>query len=53
MYYEGDEVTQDYKEAVKWYELAAEQEVVGAKHSLGIMYLNGLGVIQDKNKSFR
>ena len=50
MYYNGEAVTQDYKEAMKWYRLAAEQgteEAVRSQHNLGWMYDEGLGVIQD------
>ena len=31
-------VTQDFKEAVKWYRLGAEQGHVGAQYSLGLIY---------------
>ena len=50
MYYNAEAVTQDYKEAMKWYRLAAEQgteEAVRSQHNLGWMYDEGLGVIQD------
>ena len=38
MYDNGDGVPQDYKEAVKWYRLAAEQGDAAAQYNLGIMY---------------
>ena len=38
---------QDYKEAVKWYRLAAEQGGAGAHIVLGEMYFQGQGVPQD------
>ena len=47
MYDYGKGVTQDYKEAVKWYLLAAEQGSASAQYNLGVMYDNGEGVIQD------
>ena len=47
MYGNGQGVAQDYKEAVKWYRLAAEQGYVAAQTSLGMMYGNGQGVAQD------
>ena len=47
MYQTGKNVTQDYKEAVKWYRMAAEQGDAQAQNSLGVMYANGEGVIQD------
>ena len=47
MYQTGHGVPQDYKTAVKWYTLAAEQGNVSAHYNLGIMYNKGLGVPQD------
>jgi len=47
MYYRGDGVGQDYKAAVKWYKLAAEQGYDLAQFNLGLMYINGHGVAQD------
>ena len=43
----GQGVPQDYKTAVKWYRLAAEQGYVRAQYNLGLMYANGQGVPQD------
>ena len=40
-------VPQDYKEAVKWLILAAEQGLAQAQYNLGNMYTNGQGVPQD------
>ncbi len=52
LYYNGegtpqDRVTQDYREAIRWYRKAAEQGVAGSQFSLGLMYDNGLGVAPD------
>ena len=47
MYDDGTGVTQDYKEAVKWYKLAAEKGTPIAQYSLGMMYEEGKGVSQD------
>ena len=47
MYYNGKGVTQDYKEAVKWYTKAAEQGYAVAQSNLGYMYFNSEGVAQD------
>ncbi len=47
MYANGQGVIQDYKAAVKWYKLAAEQGVSSAQASMSWMYGNGRGVIQD------
>jgi TPR repeat protein len=40
-------VPQDYKTAVKWWKLAAEQGSASAQYNLGLMHFNGLGVPQD------
>ena len=42
MYRNGEGVPQDYKEAVKWYRLAAEQGDAIAQTNLGIMYEYGM-----------
>ena len=47
MYDNGEGVPQDYKEAVKWFRLSAEQRVAEAQTNLGFMYDNGYGVLQD------
>lgn len=36
-----------YTEAVKWYTLSAEQGFALAQRNLGVMYENGLGILQD------
>jgi TPR repeat protein len=47
MYEKGQGVSQNYKSAVKWYKLAAEQGHASAQYNLGGMYDTGRGVIQD------
>ena len=47
MYAGGKGVPQDYKTALKWYRLAAEQGNANAQISLGYMYAKGEGVLQD------
>ena len=42
MYYKGDGVPKDYKEAVKWYRNPAEQGSAGAQLDLGSIYKNKL-----------
>ena len=39
----GDGVPQDFEEALKWYQLAADQGVARAQFNLGVMYSNGEG----------
>ena len=47
MYADGEGVTKDYIEAVKWYRKAAEQGLAEAKYNLGLMYAKGNGVTKD------
>jgi TPR repeat protein len=47
MYENGQGVPQDYKTAVKWYSLAAEQGHGSAQSNLGSMYYKGDSVPQD------
>ena len=51
-YYKGEGVHQDYGEAVKWYQKAAEQGDSGSQYRLGVMYENGEGVAQDYVASY-
>ena len=53
MYYFGEGVTYDLKEAVRWYRLSAEQGDPGAQTSLGWMYYKGRGVTQDYKEAVR
>ncbi len=46
MYCKGQGVTQDFKEAVKWYRQSAEQGGADAQYALGGMYGNGQGVLK-------
>ena len=48
-----DGVPQDYKEAVKWYQLAAEQGDADAQYRLGISYKKGQGVLQDYKEAVK
>ena len=46
-YSRGQGVSQNDKEAIKWYRLSAEQGISGAQSNLGLMYEKGHGVTQD------
>ena len=48
MYNEGKGVTQDFKQAMKWYRLSAEQGYAMPQYNLGVMYDRGTGL---KNKA--
>src|SRR5690606_32739580 len=50
-FYEGNDVLQDYKLAVKWYTAAAEQGITEAQNYLGRLYRNGNGVLQDYKRA--
>jgi uncharacterized protein len=45
-----DEVAQDFDEAIRWYQLAADQDNPDAQFNLGLMYLKGQGVSQNHEK---
>jgi len=53
MYYKGKGVTQDYKQAVKWYRKAAEQGYASAQFNLAFMYDKGKGVTQDYKQAVK
>jgi len=47
MHRQGQGVVQDFKEAAKWYRLAAEQGSALAQYNLGVIYAKGRGVAQN------
>jgi putative methionine-R-sulfoxide reductase with GAF domain len=51
-YVTGEEVVQDYSEAVRWFSLAAEHGHVTAQSTLGAYYGIGRGVTQDFAKAY-
>ena len=51
-YATGEEVKQDYTEAVHWFTLAAEQGHILAQATLGAYYWAGRGVPQDLTKAY-
>lgn len=51
-YATGEDVPQDYAEALRWFTLAAEQGHVGAQATLGAYYWSGRGAPQDLNKAY-
>ena len=52
VYYNGQNVKQNYEQAVYWFKKAAEQNHANAQHNLGIMYYNGWGTTQDYEQAF-
>lgn len=53
VYYKGEGVTRDYKEAAKWFRQAAEQGHVQSQRILGNLYFAGRGVERDDEAAFR
>jgi len=47
MYRKGEGVEQDFKEAIKWYQKAADQGEANAQYSLGVIYGMSKGVEQN------
>ena len=47
-YHEGQGVTKDYVEAVKWFRKAAEQGLADAQYALGAQYRTGIGVSKNQ-----
>ena len=51
IYEEGTIVPQDYKKAFKWYMETAKNGDVDAMYKIGVYYLEGKGVKQNKEKA--
>ena len=51
MYYEGQGVARDLRQALKWFRRAADQENQFAQYNLGLMYDSGQGVAQDSKET--
>jgi TPR repeat protein len=51
-YATGEDVPQDYSEAVRWFSMAAEQGHIMAQATLGAYYWAGRGVPQDMEKAY-
>ena len=53
MYYKGEGVPKDYKEAVKWYRMSADQGNAMAQYHLYAMYDDGTGVSKDPKEAIK
>jgi len=53
LYAKGQGVPRDYREAAKWFRLAAEQGDPAAQSNLGIFYAKGQGVPQDDQQAVK
>lgn len=49
----GDDLPQDYGAARQWFEKAAAQQHGGAQYHLGLLYLDGQGVMRDDHKAWQ
>lgn len=52
IYYNGQNVKQNYEQAIYWLKKAAENGIVEAQHNLGVIYYNGWGTKQDYEQAF-
>ena len=53
LYYDGDDVKQDYNKAMGFYSKACEMGHTKGCYHLGILYYNGKGVKQDYKKAIK
>ena len=53
MYYLGEGVPEDHREAAKWFRKAAEQGDARAQTNLGVMYAKGEGVPEDYREAVK
>lgn len=51
-YATGEDVKQDYSEAVRWFSMAAEQGHIASQATLGAYYWAGRGVSEDLSKAY-
>ena len=49
----GEGVPEDYREAMKWFRKAAEQEHASAQFNMGVMYHDGEGVPEDYREAMK
>lgn len=52
MYYYGDELEQDLEQAVFWFKEAAKQKHADGMYNLGVCFVNGEGVEQNKTTGY-
>jgi len=52
MYYEGQGVEQNYKEAFKWFKVSAKKGLPDAQFYLGLMYYEGKSVARNYSNAF-
>ncbi len=52
MYYDGEDVTQDYSKAINYYQKSAEQGALTSAHDLGMMFETGTGINKNLKISY-
>ena len=52
MFHKGKDISRDYKQAFKWYQMAAINGSRHAQHRLGTLYARGQGVTQSLVKGY-
>jgi len=52
MYLNGEGIAANYKEAARWFTMAAKQNDVQAQYFLGNMYITGAGVVRDPSRAY-
>ena len=53
IYYNGEGVPKDNKEALKWFKMSADQGDAVGQFNLGVMYYNGEGVRKDNKEAVK
>ena len=53
MYYKGQEISQNYNEALNWFKKAAEQGLSEAQYNLGLVYYEGKGISLNYTKALK
>ena len=53
MYFRGKGTSQNYQEALKWFQKAAQQGLSDAQLNTGVMYYQGKGVTQNYNEALK
>ena len=53
MYYRGEGVSRDYRQAADWFLKSAEQNNAEAQGNIGFLYQNGLGVPLNYSEAYK
>jgi len=53
LYFRGEGIGRDYKQAVQYYKMAIEQGSADARVRLAEMYRDGIGVVKDNQQALK